>query len=140
MTGFASKWLTWEPPETSRVRTDKTDKSQPATLETPKVRTDKTDKRASVSFVSAYSAHSQGNVAKVDEGWDPETAVLISWFLKTEPPAQPFELQQAVYIARPANYWAYLRADISAGPRRARGRTGALQDDLRRLHQLFGRD
>ena len=140
MTGFASKWLTWEPPETSRVRTDKTDKSQPATLETPKVRTDKTDRSPFVSFVSAYSAHSQGNVAKVDEGWDPETAVLISWFLKTAPPAKPFELRRAVYVAHPSRYWQYLEGDIKSGPRRARGRTGALQDDLRRLHKLFGGD
>ena len=72
--------------------------------------------------------------------WDPETADLIRWFMSTEPPAQPFELQQAVYIAHPANYWAYLHADISAGPNRARGRTGALQADLRRLHKLFGGD
>ena len=38
--------------------------------------------------------------------WDPETAKLIRWFKGTEPPSGPFELQQAVYIARPGLYWA----------------------------------
>ena len=72
--------------------------------------------------------------------WGPKTTALIDWFLKTEPPAQPFELQQAVTIAVPARYWEYLRGDIAAGPNRARGKTGALQHDLHRLHQLFGGD
>lgn len=30
------------------------------------------------------------------------------------------------------------RDDIAAGPNRARGKTGALQNNLRRLHKLFG--
>ena len=70
--------------------------------------------------------------------WDPETAKLISWFMGTKPPSGHFELQQAVTIAHPSRYWEYVRGDINAGPRRGRGKTGALQDDLRRLHQLFG--
>ncbi|MCH8112768.1 MAG: hypothetical protein IH905_12570 [Proteobacteria bacterium] len=60
--------------------------------------------------------------------------------MATEPPLRPFELQQAVTIVRPAHYWEYLKADINAGPNRARGKTGALQGDLRRLYQLFGGD
>ena len=59
---------------------------------------------------------------------------------RRRPPESPFELQQAVTIVRPAHYWEYLKADINAGPRRARGKTGALRDDLKRLHQLFGGD
>ena len=70
--------------------------------------------------------------------WDPETAKLIRWFMGTEPPSGPFELQLAVYIARPGLYWAYLRQNIADGPSRARGKTGALRDDLKRLYQLFG--
>ena len=72
--------------------------------------------------------------------WDPETAALIAWFSTTEPPAQPFELQRSVTVAVPAQYWQYLRQDIAAGSNRARGKTGALLDDLRRLHKLFGGD
>ena len=60
--------------------------------------------------------------------------------MRTDPPLRPFELQQAVTVAVPARYWEYLKGDITAGPTRARGKTGALQDDLRRLHQLFGGD
>ena len=181
MTEFTSKWLTWEPPETLKVGTDKSAKSPPATLETSRVRTDKTDRSPFGSFGSAYSTHSQGNVAalgevaneepagsigqdadsaisadspspgasrptpetprvdtaKTDKRWDPETAALIQWFLGTEPPTGPFRLQQAVYIARPDKYWEYLKGDIAAGPSRARGRTGALRDDLQRLYRIF---
>lgn len=114
MTEFTSKWLTWEPPETLTGGTAKADKSPPAIPETPRVRTDKTDGR-----------------------WDPETAALIEWFLGTEPPAGPFELQQAVTVARPDAYWKYLKGDIAAGPNRARGKTGALQDDLRHLYSVL---
>lgn len=181
MTEFTSKWLTWEPPETPKGGTDKTVKSPPATLETLRVRTDKTVKRASVSFGSSYSTHSQGNVAalgeaanegpaepivqhadsavstdspspkagrstpekprvgsaKSDKRWDPETAALIEWFAGTTPPTHPFRLQQAVTIARPDAYWKYLQGDIAAGPNSARGRTGAFQDDLRRLYRVL---
>ena len=70
MTEFTSKWLTWEPPETLKVGTDKSAKSPPATLETSRVRTDKTDRSPFGSFVSSYSTHSQGNVAALDESTD----------------------------------------------------------------------
>ena len=71
-------------------------------------------------------------------GWDSETANLIAWFLGTPAPASPFELCRGVSILRPAQYWADLKADIARGPERARGFTGALQDDLRKLYGLFG--
>ena len=70
-------------------------------------------------------------------GWDSETANLIAWFLGTPAPASPFELCRGVTILRPARYWRDLKADIARGPERARGLTGALQDDLRKLHGLF---
>ena len=72
-----------------------------------------------------------------DQGWDAETAALIAWFLKTEPPAHPFKLQQAVTIAHPDNYWEYLRQDIAAGPGRARGKTGAFQENLRQVYRVL---
>ena len=70
--------------------------------------------------------------------WDPETATLIEWFLKTPPPAEPFELHQGVTILRPEGLWDYLKGDIAAGPGKARACTGAFQKDLRRLAELFG--
>ncbi len=71
-------------------------------------------------------------------GWDPATAVLIRWFLKTPPPPKPFELYHAVIVLRPARYWRYLEADILAGSGKARAYTGALQKDFQRLAELFG--
>ncbi len=70
--------------------------------------------------------------------WDDEMAELIVWFLQTPPPTGPFELCRGVTILRPTQYWTYLKADIARGPGRARGFTGALQDDLRKLYELFG--
>ena len=186
MTEFTSKWLSWEPPETLKVGTDKTAKSPPATLETLGVRTDKTDRSPFGSFLSAYSTHSQENVAALGEvaneepagsigqdadsaisadspspeanrptpetprvrsakgarRWDPETAALIEWFLNTEPPSGPFQLQQAVTIAHPDSYWEYLRQDIAAGPNSGRAKTGAFQENLRQLYRVLhgGRD
>ena len=64
-------------------------------------------------------------------GWNPEMARLIGWFLATEPPAAPFELQRGVMISHPARYWAYLNGDIAVGPGKGRGFTGAFQADLR---------
>ena len=70
--------------------------------------------------------------------WDPETATLIEWFLKTPLPAKPFELYQGVTILRPEGFWEYLKSDIAAGPGKARAYTGTFQKDLRRLAKLFG--
>ncbi len=77
-----------------------------------------------------------GDTLTVD--WDDETAELIVWFLRTPPPTGPFELCRGVTILRPAQFWRDLEADIARGPGRARGLTGALEDDLRKLHELFG--
>ena len=71
-------------------------------------------------------------------GWDSETANLIAWFLGTSAPASPFELCRGVTILRPEQYWRDLKADIASGPKWARGYTGALKGDLRKLHGLFG--
>ena len=75
--------------------------------------------------------------AKTDKRWDRETAALIKWFLGTKPPTHPFRLQRAVTIARPDSYWDYLRGDIAAGPSRARGKTGAFQENLRQLYRVL---
>ena len=71
-------------------------------------------------------------------GWDPEMTRLIGWFLATEPPARPFKLAPGVTVIHPGRCWECLRGDISTGPGKARAYTGALQTDLRRLHELFG--
>ncbi len=66
--------------------------------------------------------------------WDSETAALVEWFERTPAPAQPFRLAPGVFVARPAHFWEALRRDIAAGPNGPRARYGALQSDLRRLH------
>ena len=114
MTEFASRWLTWEPPDALRERTDKTDESQSFTPDALGTRTDKTDRTPFVSSVSSCSKRIQENPAASKAGeihpdWDPETAALIAWFSTTEPPAKPFELRRAVHVAHPSRYWEYAR-------------------------------
>ena len=73
-----------------------------------------------------------------NQGWDPETARLIKWFLDTSPPPEPFILYQGVRVSRPLDFWQALKGDIAGGPGMARARMGAFQKDLRRLARLFG--
>ena len=72
--------------------------------------------------------------------WPRDIQEIIDWFLKFQPPREPFLLQRGVTIADPARYWKYLHGDIASGPRGARAQTGAFQADLRRLHKLFASD
>jgi hypothetical protein len=71
------------------------------------------------------------------KGWDPETARVIDWFLRTEPPAEPFPLYPHLTIIAPARWWEATERDIAAGPGVARAMYGSLQNDLRRLAELF---
>ncbi len=73
-----------------------------------------------------------------EDAWDEETAALITWFMRTPPPAHPFDLCRGVTVARPAVYWEAVRRDIAAGPGVVRANTGVLQNDLQRLAKLFG--
>ncbi len=66
--------------------------------------------------------------------WDTETLALIKWFYGTHPPTEPFELSRGVTVIRPALWWTAMRRDIAAGPNGPRARYGALQSDLRQLH------
>ena len=85
---------------------------------------------------SAVDGRDEGVLAS--HAWDPETAVLIEWFLGTEPPTAPFELERAVFISHPDRYWEYLRGDIAVGPGCGRSYSGAFEANLRRLYRLFG--
>ena len=170
MTAFTSRWLGWEPRNTTGRRDIPGGGVEPAPpaakSETPIERTDRTDKRASVSFVSPTPKGIQpetgaigGVVPDADganwlgqaktgfspSGWEAETAGAIAWFMASESPAEPFVLvwsdrgaRPAVKITSPEAFWRSLRTDIEHGPSWARSHYGALQDDLRRLHGLFG--
>ncbi len=72
--------------------------------------------------------------------WDAEMLTLIRWFLGTHPPTEPFELSKGVTIIRPALWWTATRRELVLGPQGTpRARTGALQEDLRRLAALMNR-
>ena len=72
--------------------------------------------------------------------WDEETSVLIAWFLETRLPEEPFRLRSGVEVAKPGKFFEVLKNDIAQGVEGARARTGALQEDLRCLFDLFGKE
>ena len=72
--------------------------------------------------------------------WDEEMSVLVDWFFETAPPAKPFRLKPGVEVENPKKFYEALRKDIAQGVEGARARTGALQDDLRALFDLFSNE
>ena len=69
--------------------------------------------------------------------WDEQTSALIDWFGSADLPVEPFRLRSGVEIRDPVKFYASLRNDIEQGVRGARARTGALQEDLEGLFDLF---
>ena len=165
MTAFASRRLDWQPSNSTEdgahAGNDGVRSTAPSTSETPIQRTDKTDKSPSVSFVSATPKRFQPETgcdaerdgireqARSDGGNSPlrwgDATTAVEWFRDSEPPAEPFVLvwsgrgqRPAVKITDPEAYWQRLTLDVAQGPTGPRARYGALQDDLKRLHGLFG--
>jgi hypothetical protein len=66
-----------------------------------------------------------------------DLSTLIAWFQTAQLPTEPFDLFPWRHVVNPARFYQALRDDISIGPHGARARTGALQEDLARLRQLF---
>ena len=54
------------------------------------------------------------------------------------PSAEPFVLKQGITILDPRRWQQSIAADIAQGPSGPRARYVALEDDLKRLHALFG--
>ena len=69
--------------------------------------------------------------------WDEQTSQLIEWFDSADLPVEPFRLRSGVEIKAPEKFYTSLRNDIEQGVRGARARTGALQEDLEGLFDLF---
>ena len=108
MTAFASRWLDWQPSNSTEdgahAGNDGVRSPAPSTYETPIQQTDKTDKRASVSFVSASSKRFQpetggdaGGAAEHDGGLAPAEAearafecAVVQW-MNRNPPADADE-------------------------------------------------
>lgn len=76
-------------------------------------------------------------------GWG-EAAVAVAWFLRSEPPSEPFVLrrnpmgQPFITVLHPARYWRALKVDLAAGPGRGRDAYGAVRADVLRLYELLG--
>ncbi len=67
-----------------------------------------------------------------------DAAAAVAWFASWSPPAEPFVLKPGNTVLDPHRWRQSIAADIAQGPCGPRARYGALQDDLRRLHGLFG--
>lgn len=65
--------------------------------------------------------------------WTPGAVKAIEWFLTTEPPSEPFQLQPGVTIMNPALYWTSLQMDIKQGP--GGPRAGAVIYDIDKLRK-----
>ena len=80
----------------------------------------------------------------VDAAWEPGAADLIAWFdserarLLLELRSRP-RLSRGITVSDPDRFLQMLAADIAAGPSGSRARLAVLQQDLRRLRELFDR-
>ena len=71
------------------------------------------------------------------DSWDEQTSGLIDWFVSADLPVAPFRLRSGVEVTDPQKFYTSLRNDIEQGVEGARARTGALQEDLEGLFDLF---
>ncbi len=79
----------------------------------------------------------KGSDDQTPYSWDEQTAALIDWFEDADLPTVPFRLRSGVEVTDPNQFYASLRNDIRQGVQGARARTGALQEDLEGLFDLF---
>jgi hypothetical protein len=72
--------------------------------------------------------------------WDADSRALIDWYgsHRSRFPKTPFRMAPWARVTEPDRFFAMLDQDIARGPLGPRGRRCALQDDLRRLRELFG--
>ena len=68
--------------------------------------------------------------------WGPVTGLHVLYLLYAAVPSEPFQLDQARFVADPVSFLVRLYQDVQAGPLGPRARTGALQEDLRLLCTL----
>ena len=69
--------------------------------------------------------------------WDEQTSTLIDWFDSADLPVTPFRLRSGVEVTDPQRFYTSLKNDIELGVEGARALTGALQEDLEGLFDLF---
>ena len=71
--------------------------------------------------------------ANVKAVWPPDVQALIDWFIKLEPPTEPFYLEPHLHIIHPAKFFSSIWREIQTGHKGPRARMGTLQSDLRML-------
>ncbi|HUE13433.1 MAG TPA: hypothetical protein VMR25_04655 [Planctomycetaceae bacterium] len=73
-------------------------------------------------------------------GWHEKDLELVEWFraVRDRFPQSSFWLWPWCHVSDPNRFFAALDLDVVSGPNGPRARRGALQDDLRRLRELFG--
>ena len=72
--------------------------------------------------------------------WGTEVEPLVNWFLDEGQhilPAEPFMLTSWIKVTNPERFRESIKFDISCGPDGPRNRYGAVEADLRRLHDLL---
>lgn len=95
-------------------------------------------------FVPAEKLHSFGGDLVLDRvgppptKWDEETLSNIEWFKTAKLPAEGFSLNPGLTVVNTELFRKSLEMDIAQGPGGIRSKTGAVQQDLRRLRELFG--
>jgi hypothetical protein len=74
-------------------------------------------------------------------GWNSESEPLIGWYRahRSRFPKTAFKMGPGVQVTESGRFFAALDCDVAAGPLGPRARNGALQDDLRRIRDLFDR-
>ena len=81
-------------------------------------------------------ASQRRTLAHALEQWGPEAGYLVLWFIQEAPlSTEPFQRCPWIRVTDPMRFYSRLYADIQDGPTGPRARTGALQDDLRLLHE-----
>lgn len=73
-------------------------------------------------------------------GWPPELREILERLPRLRPedfPPPPWRLSYLLTVHDTAKWLDSLRIDVAAGPDGARGRLGAIQDDLHALHMWF---
>lgn len=70
--------------------------------------------------------------------WDSGAQSLIGWYRahRSRLPKTPFKMGPGVQVSG-IGFFAAIDRDVAAGPLGPRAKNGALQDDLRRLRELF---
>ena len=90
------------------------------------------------------SANTEPSVIDQEENnqpaWDQQTKRYIDWFFSTELPVEEFELTPGARVLDPGKFYSAIRLQIETGPSIGRALRITLTENLRRLHERFGKE